>query len=182
MEREPVTVTIARALHRGGARYYRAKSGSPVPGAFDDPSVAQHLSPRDIYEVVEQLAARAPVLLLVDEFGKNLEAYSEATRAADPYLLQELAEWTHGPDGLPLVIITMQHLSFEEYVGESLGIQRREWVKVQGRFEDVPYVETAGQARAISSEQRLRSGMAPSTGSLPRFSATCRSTCIGWPS
>jgi hypothetical protein len=145
---ESVTETVARGLHHGSQRFFGTRA-SVVPDSFVDKSRAQTLTPQDLYGAVERLASHAPVLLVIDEFGKNLEAYAESSRAADPYLLQELAEWTHGPEGLPLVIITMQHLAFDEYVGEASRTQRREWVKVQGRFEDIPYIETPAQARRL---------------------------------
>jgi hypothetical protein len=148
-EREPVTTTIARALHHGAARYFRGRSGNPVPAVFADPDAAQRLTSRDIRSALDALCARAPVLLVVDEFGKNLEAYAESSRETDPFLLQELAEWSQGVEGLPLVVVTMQHLAFDEYVQETSTTRRREWVKVQGRFEDIPYVETTAQARRL---------------------------------
>lgn len=147
--REPVTVTIARAMHHGAGRFFGRRQNNPVPDAFADPAAAQRLGSRDIRAVLDALCEHAPVLLVVDEFGKNLEAYAESSREADPFLLQELAEWSQGTDGLPLAVLTMQHLAFDEYVQETSATRRREWVKVQGRFEDIPYVETTAQARRL---------------------------------
>ncbi|RVW06702.1 hypothetical protein EF834_00475 [Rhodococcus spongiicola] len=95
------------------------------------------------------MCATRPMILIIDEFGKNLEAFAESGHLGDPYLLQELAELTQGDDALPLVIITMQHLSFDEYVQETSAARRREWSKVQGRFQDIPYVETPSQSRRL---------------------------------
>ncbi|MBA4021709.1 MAG: hypothetical protein C0482_05050 [Gordonia sp.] len=96
------------------------------------------------------------MLLIVDEFGKNLEAYSRSRSTGDPYLLQELAESTQGENPLPLIIITMQHLAFDEYVQDSSAARRREWAKVQGRFQDIPYVETPEQSRKLIIESLHR--------------------------
>ncbi|WP_210085554.1 hypothetical protein [Mycobacterium sp. OAE908] len=90
-----------------------------------------------------------PVLLVIDEFGKNLEYFATSGSHGDPFLLQELAELTQGEDALPLVVITLQHLSFDEYVQGNSTTRRREWAKVQGRFQDIPYVETAAQSRRL---------------------------------
>ncbi|EJO89832.1 hypothetical protein MCOL_V206575 [Mycobacterium colombiense CECT 3035] len=95
------------------------------------------------------MSAACPVLLLIDEFGKNLEYFASSGSDGDPFLLQELAEMTQGEDAVPLVIITMQHLSFDEYVQDGSTARRREWSKVQGRFQDIPYVETAEQSRRL---------------------------------
>ena len=93
------------------------------------------------------LAEDAPLLLIIDEFGKNLEAISDGSDA-DPYLLQQLAEAGQGAD-LPIFSLTLQHLSFEDYLVGIDGPRRREWAKVQGRFEDVAYIESAAQTRAL---------------------------------
>ena len=87
------------------------------------------------------------MLLIIDEFGKNLEAISDGSDA-DPYLLQQLAEAGQGT-GLPIFALTLQHLSFEDYLVGIDGPRRREWAKVQGRFEDVAYIESAAQTRAL---------------------------------
>ena len=67
---------------------------------------------------------------------------------ADPYLLQQLAEAGQG-SGLPIFVVTLQHLSFEDYLAGTDSAQRREWAKVQGRFEDVSFVDSPGQTRAL---------------------------------
>ena len=91
--------------------------------------------------------ADAPVLLIIDEFGKNLEAISER-RDADPYLLQQLAEAGQG-SGLPIFMLTLQHLSLEDHLAAADGPRRREWIKVSGRFEDIAYVESAAATRTL---------------------------------
>ena len=98
-------------------------------------------------EIARRLAEDAPLLLIVDEFGKNLEAVRDGGEA-DPYLLQQLAEAGQG-SGLPIFVVTLQHLSFEDHLAGADGPLRREWAKVQGRFEDVSFVESAGQTRAL---------------------------------
>jgi len=148
-EREPVVASVARAFALGAKRHFGSRPTNPVPEAWADPVVGSRLTPRDIREKLDALTEHAPVFLLIDEFGKNLEAYAESGRDGDPYLLQELAEWASGDTAAPLVVVTMQHLAFEEYVHETSTARRREWVKVQGRFEDIAYVETAAQSRQL---------------------------------
>ena len=104
-------------------------------------------SPAALVEIAQCLAADAPLLLIVDEFGKNLEAIGDS-RSADPYLLQQLAEAGQG-SGLPIFVLTLQHLSFEDHLIGADDPQRREWAKVQGRFEDVAYVESARSTRTL---------------------------------
>ena len=156
--REPLHYTLLRALQSAVIRAYGT---IPSPRTFraaktlktaladaesDDPRRVGP-SPADLLEVARCLAEDAPLLLIIDEFGKNLEAIGDGSDA-DPYLLQQLAEAGQGA-GLPIFALTLQHLSFEDYLVGIDGPRRREWAKVQGRFEDVAYIESAAQTRAL---------------------------------
>jgi hypothetical protein len=156
-DREPVSATVARALHHGAVMYFGKKKSNPIPENWSDPQVGSRLTLREIRDQISTLADEAPVLLIIDEFGKNLEAYVDSGRDGDPFLLQELAEMASGDAALPLVVITMQHLAFDEYVNGAASTQRREWVKVQGRFEDIAYIETASQTRGLIASAFNRS-------------------------
>ena len=156
--REPINHTVLRALHTAVLRTY----GKIPPAskfraarvlrevledvATDDPRRTGP-SPAAIVEIARCLAEDAPLLLIIDEFGKNLEAIQDG-RDTDPYLLQQLAEAGQG-SGLPIFMLTLQHLSFDDYLAGADVPQRREWAKVQGRFEDIAYVEAASQTRAL---------------------------------
>lgn len=156
--REPLTYTVLRGLHRA---VLEAHGGIPpadvfaaagaLEGALDDAANEDPRrtgpSPAALVEVAKCLAKDRPLLLLIDEFGKNLEAIGDSSEA-DPYLLQQLAEAGQG-SGLPLFLLTLQHLSFEDYLSHTEEAQRREWAKIQGRFESIPYTESAGQTRAF---------------------------------
>ena len=117
-------------------------------------------SPSVLIDMARRLAQDAPLLLIIDEFGKNLEAIRDGSDA-DPYLLQQLAEAGQG-SGLPIFVVTLQHLSFEDCLAGVDAVQRREWAKVQGRFEDVSFVDSPGQTRSLIgtvfgvSDERLK--------------------------
>ena len=90
----------------------------------------------------------AGVVLIIDELGKFLEYEARHYGANDIYLLQALAEHACKGHKCNLLLFVMLHQSFEQYakgLGENL---KNEWSKVQGRFEEVPFIE--------SSEQILR--------------------------
>lgn len=144
---EPVAATIARALHTGARR-----SSVRLSGAFPEHFAQAGETPvstSEILNAVRDLCAVQPVALVIDEFGKNLESYTSSDDQGDPYLLQELAELTQGANALPLVVVTMQHLAFDDYVQETSASRRKEWAKVQGRFHDIPFVETPEQSRRL---------------------------------
>lgn len=151
-QREPITTTVLRALERGARRSRVAKKvRDRIGSALERAISSRYASPsyREVRELIEQLAVRKPVLLVIDEFGKNLEAFADGGSEGDLYLLQELAEWAAGEKSLPLVLITIQHLAFEAYAADATAAQRREWAKVQGRFEDISYVDTAAATRGL---------------------------------
>lgn len=158
-QREPITATVLRALLNGVTRFKPTAAKKSELDAvrrvilrmIDAESGEQRLRPdaRAIREVITALGSVAPVLLLIDEFGKNLEAFADSRSDADLYLLQELAEWTRGGDGIPLALVTLQHMAFDEYANSASSAQRREWAKIQGRFEDVPFVDSPAQTRSL---------------------------------
>ena len=157
--REPLSRTVLRSLHNAVIRSYgkipppsQFAEAAALRRALADDSAADPRrsgpSPAALVDIARCLAEDAPLLLMIDEFGKNLEAFRDGA-AADPYLLQQLAEAGQSSAGASIFILTLQHLSFEDYLGDSDEAQRREWAKVQGRFEDIPYVESAAQTRAL---------------------------------
>jgi len=88
------------------------------------------------------------LLIIIDELGKFLEYEARHYGANDIFLLQSLAEHALAPHDAKLAMVVMLHQAFEQYargLGESL---KNEWAKVQGRFENIPFLE--------SSEQTLR--------------------------
>ena len=151
-----ILVAIESAIHR---RYGKIPSEKSLPGMDlfkatkkrledqkNDPTVKGPQTD-DLVHIVKQLANKSPVLLLIDEFGKNLEAVTESDDA-DPYLLQQLAEAGSG-SGQPIFLITLQHLSFEDYFAASAESIRKEWEKVQGRFDDISFIESSSETRKL---------------------------------
>ena len=89
------------------------------------------------------------ILLIVDELGKLFEYAARYPKRGDVYILQEMAEHAVRSGANPLVLVGLLHQSFEEY-GQHLDLAtRREWAKIQGRFEDVPFLEPAEQVMRL---------------------------------
>tara|TARA_R110002072_G_scaffold211501_5_gene369093 strand:- start:2334 stop:5819 length:3486 start_codon:yes stop_codon:yes gene_type:complete len=91
------------------------------------------------------------ILLIIDELGKFLEYEARHYGANDIYLLQSLAEHACGGGKCNLFLFVMLHQSFEQYakgLGENL---KNEWSKVQGRFEEVPFIESSEQVLRVVS-------------------------------
>ena len=89
------------------------------------------------------------ILVVFDEFGKFLEYESHTPDANDVFLLQALAEHAYTASETKLLVLALLHQSIEQYalgVGETL---KNEWAKIQGRFEEVPFIETAEQTLRV---------------------------------
>ena len=158
--REPVSHSILRALHIAVLRTYKKipstanfQAAKVLRKSLDDMKLSNSRSavpsPNAILDIAKCLAKDAPLLLIIDEFGKNLEYISEG-EDADPYLLQQLAEAGQGA-GLPIFFLTLQHQSFENYMVGTDTTKAREWSKVQGRFETISYIESSQQIRSLIS-------------------------------
>ena len=156
--REPIGHTLLRALQSAALRRYgklpssgKFRAADTLKRAIEDSAANDPRrtgpSATELVETARCLAENAPLLVIIDEFGKNLEAIGDSSEA-DPYLLQQLAEAGQG-SGLPIFLLTLQHLSFENHLAGATGPRRREWAKVQGRFQDIPYVESSRQSRAL---------------------------------
>ena len=94
----------------------------------------------------------AGLLLVIDELGKFLEYAAHDPEYGDLFVLQSLAEFATRSGQTPLLMLTILHQAFEQYAQRLATSQREEWAKVQGRFEDVSFVEPTEQVlRLIGS-------------------------------
>ena len=92
------------------------------------------------------------LLLVVDELGKFLEYAAQNPADGDLFVLQSLAEFATRSKQTPLLMLTILHQAFEQYAQRLAASQREEWAKVQGRFEDVSFIEPTEQVlRLIGS-------------------------------
>ena len=141
--REPIKTTLLRAM-RGVVENLRISQSekSRYIKSLND-------GDRGIIDVVKEVAAEYGLVIVIDEFGKNIEAFADSPAEADLFVLQSLAELSAGEKALPLLILTLQHLSFDEYIQGVGSAQKKEWAKIQGRFQDIPYVESSYQSRRL---------------------------------
>jgi hypothetical protein len=144
--REPTALALTRALLDGAQRATSSRRGRK-PAFLHDLSAAVEAAESDptlVLRAVDDLETIAPVLIVVDELGKTLEYAADGSGEADLYLLQQLAERFSAADGFAGAIVTLQHLAFEDYLVGAGEARRREWRKVHGRFDDVPFVAGRG--------------------------------------
>lgn len=92
----------------------------------------------DLFKRVMQ-TQQQPLIIILDEFGKNLDYLSHHPNQGDIFILQQLAETES------VFLWVVLHQAFDEYAAGLSSTQRKEWSKVQGRFEDVSFVESTAQ-------------------------------------
>ncbi len=92
---------------------------------------------KDVITAYEQLArfSKHKIFLVVDEFGKNLEYQVHNSARGDIFALQALAESRN------VFLWVCLHQAFSEYASSLSRVQKEEWQKIQGRFEDKSYIE-----------------------------------------
>lgn len=103
--------------------------------------------------LIDTLSATATqssgVIIILDELGKLLE--HEAANAGDIHFLQDLAERCTRSNGR-LVVIGILHQAFEQYAARVSREARQEWAKVQGRFQDIPFLAGADETVALLAQ------------------------------
>ncbi len=163
--REPIAATILRALDAGARQRFGKYRAGSFSGAAALNRMVRGLArgvPPDvasITDVVRGLCAVGPVLMVIDEFGKNVEYFTdENTHEGDLFLLQELAEMSGGTRDVPLFMITLQHMAFEEYATGASSALKQEWAKVQGRFDDIPFANSPEQTRLLITSMLQMAG------------------------
>jgi hypothetical protein len=178
--REPIAIALLRGLARSIEQFWpknpplvlaevefllsEAKAGNAVPG--------RHVA--EVYEEVAQKirTSRNPgdgLLVIVDELGKLLEYAATNPNDGDIFVLQELAEAAKRSEDHPILLVTILHQAFDRYV-EKLGrAQREEWMKVQGRFEDLAFQEPTEQLLRILAQAITHHGPQPAVRELTKY-------------
>ena len=150
---EPVSVTVLRAVTAGavssfGPRYSKRNFAEAPELRRLARAAMRGIVPNAgaVLEIVTSMAKVAPTLIMIDEFGKNIEYFAEGGTDGDLFLLQEIAEAAHK---LPLHVVTIQHMAFGEYAVGRNAKRMKEWTKIQGRFSDVHFSNSLEHVRAV---------------------------------
>ena len=85
------------------------------------------------------------LLIILDELGKLLEYAALNPERSDIFHLQALADLAGHSGSNPIGVIVILHQAFERYAARLNPMQQREWAKVQGRFEDVGFLQSPAE-------------------------------------
>lgn len=160
-ERAPLPIALLRGLEQG----LKASGFLPVDSlqqkirkllktaANGTPPQASELT--TLFELATSIIGKnggQGLLLVIDELGKFLEYAAQDPAQGDVFVLQVLAEFATRSDQTPLLLLTILHQAFEQYANKAAKSQQEEWTKIQGRFEDIAFVEPTEQVlRLIGS-------------------------------
>jgi len=156
---ESMAKRIVTGLFVAAEQYWKQRPGKnhTIVSRLRKAAEENETSVSEILNLIKDLQAAlektncAGILLIVDELGKFLEYEARHYGANDIFLLQALAEHACAGNKVNLLLFVLLHQSFEQYakgLGENL---KNEWSKVQGRFEEIPFLESAEQVLRVVS-------------------------------
>ncbi len=157
----PLVPRLARSLAEGARRHPLADNPVFVREVPHLEELALAAPSADaaarLVKTAALIADVVPVLLVIDELGQALHYAAESKRLGEFYLLQQLAEQASSAKNRPIFFFTIQHLALADYAGGVGQRERREWGKVQGRFQDIAFVE--GHEETIAVIERVMADM-----------------------
>lgn len=155
-QREPIAHTVVRALHRGVAEYYENQPGRKAAVLEELKSCVariksgKSIDPNLVIELARETSTISVngLIILLDELGKGLEFAALSQSEGDLYLLQQLAELKSDAG---IYVIGLLHQSFADYSLSLSSVQKVEWSKIQGRFEDISFINSTAEALKLIS-------------------------------
>jgi hypothetical protein len=154
---EPLGRRLAQALAESAAKYLANRSGrrpeviDTLRGLVDADPVPPSVLLAAVVSLQDAIARVGSdgLLIVVDELGKFLEYEARHYGANDIYLLQALAERGNAAHPAKLSLVVLLHQSMDQYARGLGDTLRNEWAKVQGRFETIPFIESAEQVLRV---------------------------------
>lgn len=86
-------------------------------------------------------SGRDRIIIVWDEFGRHLQGLVSDGRPEELDVLQYLAEVASRPSQVPISLVLLLHRSLLGYAAALPSGLRREWAKIEGRFETVQYLD-----------------------------------------
>ncbi len=96
-------------------------------------------------QTLAQVRIASGIVIMIDELGQYLNYTAQHGDERDLFVLQTLAEMASRSGDTPCLIVTFLHQAFDRYTITAGATQRNEWAKVQGRYRELPFQESATQ-------------------------------------
>jgi hypothetical protein len=170
-ERAPLAQILLQGLETSIKQYWATPGRPPailarLREAIDVISAGRSIPDSEIVSFVQEAAQTISkskmngdgLCIILDEFGKTLEWAALHASKTDLYLLQLLAEAANRKEKARFMLITIQHQGLDAYADRLSLQQQREWEKVSGRFETIPYLESPRHLVRLVAEAIESSG------------------------
>lgn len=179
----------------GAAAAERAESGAEgrvvilsghvrdVPGALCDAlGLPRKRTIEPVLQALSRMTDADRVAIVWDEFGRHLEGIVNEGRARDLHVVQRLAEWADRAREPSASLTLLLHQNLLAYGTALNQTSRNEWRKVEGRFEQIRFVEDSQELYELAARliaQRRHEGLKPPAAAVLRASAR-RVREAGW--
>ena len=153
---EPFSNRLLAALDEAASAFWAGKRGRK-PAVLtairkarkaDDAPDSRVLELVDALQTTLERTGAGGLLIVIDELGKFLE-YEARRGGGGVFLLQQLAERAFRGRKANLMLFVLLHQGFDLYargMGEKL---KNDWTKVQGRFQNISFVEAPDQTLRV---------------------------------
>ena len=101
------------------------------------------------------------ISITIDELGKHVEYAGSNQKDGDIYVLQKIAEHCVSESHAPILFNVMLHQGIEFYAKELDTETKAEWRKIQGRFEEISFIEGPEQSMRVLAKA-LKNFLKPS--------------------
>jgi hypothetical protein len=151
---ESLSKRFVEALYQSALCFWKGKKTAAIVQEIDQARREQLTTSLiiDLLKKLQQAVSKKSgkgILIVIDELGKFLEYEARHLGANDIFLLQALAEVAYEGGEANILLLVLMHQAFEQY-SKGLGANlKNEWVKVQGRFESIPFLESAEQTLRV---------------------------------
>lgn len=141
---EPVNSTLARGL-RNALADLDLPDVQQCSDLLNELVASKRIDSSELLVVLKDIKHLVgnPMVVIIDEFGKCLDYMAHHPDEGDIFIIQQLAEM----DSVYLWVYL--HQAFDDYAFGLSTLQKQEWAKIQGRFEDISYVESTSQLLSI---------------------------------
>jgi hypothetical protein len=106
---------------------------------------------RDVVKLIADCSKRLEaqgfdrLVIVWDEFGRHLQGLISEGRPEELDVLQVLAEVVSRTSSLPVSLVLLLHRSLLGYAGGLPSGVRREWAKIEGRFDTLQYIDDSSE-------------------------------------
>lgn len=163
-----------RRTEEGGAGRVITLSGHvrDVPGMLSDAlGIPRKRGIEPVLDALDHLADTDRVAIVWDEFGRHLEGIVNEGRARELDAVQRLAEWAVRARAPSASLTLLLHQNLLAYASALNQTSRNEWRKVEGRFEQIRFVEDSQELYELAAtliSKRRHEGVLPPPENLLR--------------